>query len=71
MYFMLAGLIHKFYYLKMGLSVLLVFVGIKMLLMHHYKIPTAISLGIILLILGTSVVASIIRAKRLEKKEQV
>jgi tellurite resistance protein TerC len=67
MYFMLAGLIHKFYYLKMGLSVLLIFVGIKMLLMHHYKIPTAISLTVIVMILGTAVVASMIRAKRLEK----
>jgi tellurite resistance protein TerC len=54
------------------LSVVLSFVGIKMLLPDlsmaltgvSYKIPTGISLGVVLLILGVAVVASIIRARR-------
>jgi tellurite resistance protein TerC len=74
LYFVLAGVVHKFHYLKIGLSVVLTFVGIKMLLPDvsnavlgvTYRIPTEISLGIVALILGVAVVASLIRARRLE-----
>jgi len=69
MYFLLAGLIDKFYYLKLGLSVLLVFVGVKMCLIHVYKIPTAVSLVIIISILGVAAIASIMRNKRLAKEK--
>jgi tellurite resistance protein TerC len=61
MYFLLAGVITKFVYLKIGLSVVLIFVGAKMLLMDVYKLPIVTSLVIIAGILGISVVASLIR----------
>jgi tellurite resistance protein TerC len=61
MYFLLAGVIERFTYLKVGLSLVLVFVGAKMLLTGVYKLPIAASLGIIAGILGLSVVASLLR----------
>ena len=65
LYFILAGAVDKFHYLKLGLSAVLTYVGIKMLASEWYKIPTAISLLIIVSILGIAVVASLIRARRL------
>jgi tellurite resistance protein TerC len=64
LYFLLAGIITKFAYLKVGLSVVLIFVGAKMLLMDVYKLPIAASLGIIAAILGLSVVVSLLRPPR-------
>src|SRR5512142_250617 len=61
MYFLLAGVVHRFVYLKAGLSFVLVFVGAKMLLVDVYEVPIGASLGIIALILGASVVASLLR----------
>lgn len=61
MYFLLAGVMDRFVYLKLGLSVVLVFVGIKMVLVDVYKIPTPISLGVIAAILAVSVIASLRR----------
>jgi tellurite resistance protein TerC len=60
LYFLLAGIITKFAYLKVGLSFVLIFVGAKMLLMDVYKVPIAASLAIIAGILGLSIVASLI-----------
>ncbi|MBK7160381.1 MAG: TerC family protein [Ignavibacteria bacterium] len=68
LYFALAGVIHKFYYLKAGLSVILVFVGIKMLLIDIYKIPIGISLGFIALVVIISIYASVQKNKSLENK---
>ena len=62
LYFLLAGVITKFAYLKVGLSVVLIFVGAKMLLMDVYKVPIAASLGIIAGILGLSIVVSLLKA---------
>ena len=59
LYFLLAGVIHKFHFLKLGLSVVLVFVGAKMLLTDLYKVPVGVSLGVIALILVISVMASL------------
>ena len=47
MYFLLAGLIDRFIYLKIGLAVVLIFVGIKMLLSDVYKLPIWVSLSVI------------------------
>ena len=47
LYFMLAGVMEMFVYLKMGLSFVLVFVGVKMILVDVYKIPIGASLGVI------------------------
>lgn len=65
LYFLLAGVINTFYYLKLGLSAVLVFVGVKMVAIDFYKIPIVLSLGIIASILAIAVGASLIRARRL------
>lgn len=67
----MAGVIHKFHYLKLGLSVVLVFVGAKMLLVDAYKIPIGISLGVIALILAFSVAASLVFPKAAEAHSPV
>jgi len=64
LYFLLAGVIDKFYYLKLGLAVVLTFVGVKMTLIDIYKVPTGISLGVIASILLVAVIASFVRARR-------
>lgn len=66
MYFALAGTMDMFEYLHYGLSVVLIFVGIKMLGSHYFKIPTVWALAIVVLVLGTSVAASLLfpRKKR-------
>jgi tellurite resistance protein TerC len=70
LYFLLAGVVDKFHYLKLGLSFVLVFVGIKMVIVDLYKIPVGVSLGVIAAILTTSIVASLIRAKRMPELEE-
>lgn len=65
LYFALAGVMDKFHYLKIGLGVVLTFVGVKMLLGHsEWKIDTHLSLGVIVLILTTSIVASLVFPKK-------
>jgi len=64
LYFAMAGIMDKFHYLKIGLGVVLAFVGVKMLLAHTaYKIDTLMALGVILLTLAASVVMSLLRPK--------
>lgn len=70
LYFLLAGVVDKFYYLKLGLSVVLVFVGTKMVMVDLYKIPVGLSLGVIAGILAISVIASLVRAQRLLRLEK-
>jgi TerC family integral membrane protein len=60
LYFLLAGLLDRFVYLKIGLAALLVFAGAKILTSSIVEIPIAVSLGAIALILGTAIVASLI-----------
>ena len=69
LYFLLAGVIHKFHYLKLGLSVVLVFVGAKMLLIDIYKVPIGLSLGVIAAMLGTSVAASLLFPKEVSEHD--
>jgi tellurite resistance protein TerC len=60
MYFLLADLIHRFVYLKLGLSLVLVWVGIKMIISHAvFKIPTALGLGMVIAIIAVSIGASL------------
>jgi len=66
LYFALAGIMQLFHYLHYGLSAILVFVGIKMLLADLYKTPVGISLGVVAGFLLISVIASIIRPKQIE-----
>ena len=66
LYFALAGVMDKFHYLKVGLGVVLTFVGVKMILAHTaWKIDTLVSLGVIVLILTVSVVLSLLRPKKI------
>ena len=58
LYFLLSGMAGKFPYLKYGISVILFFVGVKMLISHHFKIPVLASLGVIVAILAASILAS-------------
>jgi tellurite resistance protein TerC len=61
LYFLLAGLMHKFRYLGLGLGLVLIFIGAKMLIHDWVEIPTNGSLGIVLGILALAVVASLLR----------
>jgi tellurite resistance protein TerC len=58
LYFLLVDVIHRFHYLKVGLSVVLVFVGLKMLAVDLYKVPIGASLGFIVFVLGAATAAS-------------
>lgn len=62
-YFALAGLMNRFHYLQIGLSMILIFIGMKMLIVDIYKIPLGYSLGVIAIVLTASVIFS------LKKKE--
>ncbi|AVE42268.1 TerC family protein [Providencia stuartii] len=64
MYFLLAGVAEKFTMLKYGLAVILTFIGVKMLLMDIYHIPTIISLGTVATILVATLVINVIVNKR-------
>ena len=64
LYFALAGLVDLFKYLKYGVALLLFYVGIKMLISDLYKIPTEISLIIIITILTVSILLSLIRKRK-------
>jgi tellurite resistance protein TerC len=63
LYFLLADVMDKFEYLKYGLAAVLTFVGIKMVIVDIYKIPTGASLGVVAAILTISVLASLWKAR--------
>jgi tellurite resistance protein TerC len=69
MYFLLAGVVHKFFYLKFGLAIVLVFVGLKMLLSKFYELPIWISLIVIAVAIGCSILASLVRSQRMLRRE--
>jgi tellurite resistance protein TerC len=64
MYFALAGMMEMFQYLHYGLSLVLIFVGGKMLLSHYYRIPTEIALAVVGSVLLIAVLASMIKPKK-------
>lgn len=68
LYFALAGLMDLFHYLKIGLSIVLSFIGVKMLLMDILPINIGLALGVVALVLTVSIFASIIRGTRLKKQ---
>jgi tellurite resistance protein TerC len=63
LYFLLADLMHRFVYLKLGLALVLVWVGVKMLLLEVYKIPTGVSLAVVGVLLTVAVGASWMRTR--------
>jgi tellurite resistance protein TerC len=70
LYFLLANVMHQFEYLKLGLAVVLSFIGVKMLLIDLYKIPVAVSLTVVASVLTISIIASIIKTRR-EARQKV
>jgi len=64
LYFVLAGMLDKFVYLKPGISFILIFVGLKMLLSGWFHVPTLLSLGVIVTTLALAVVLSLRRTPR-------
>jgi TerC family integral membrane protein len=64
LYFVLAGMLDKFVYLKPAISFILVFVGLKMLLSGVFHFPTLVSLGVIVTTLTLAVVLSLRRSAR-------
>lgn len=71
LYFVLASVINKFHYLKLGLSVVLTFVGVKMLLTDLFKIPIGLSLGVIIGVLAISIIASLVRDRMMSNEVTV
>lgn len=60
LFFVLAGIMEMFRFLKYGLSLVLVFIGLKMLVADFYKVPVGLSLAVVALILTVSVLASVL-----------
>lgn len=60
LFFMLSGLLGLFRYLKVGISLILCFVGVKMLIEGFYKVPIGVSLGVIAGVLAVSMAASVL-----------
>lgn len=71
-YFLLAGVVEKFHYLKAGLAVVLTFIGVKMLVeIVHIKIPPVIALAVVAFVLLASVAASLIWPQAVDKQIEV
>ena len=64
LYFLLAGMIGRFPYLKVGLAVVLVFVGAKLLASHVYHVPVWLSLAIIAVLIGGSIATSLLTTRQ-------
>ena len=60
LYFLLANLVDRFIYLKTGLALILAFVGIKMIVVDYFPVPTPISLALIVFILAVTITISMI-----------
>jgi tellurite resistance protein TerC len=54
----------RFHLLKYGLAVVLIFVGTKMLIVDLFKIPVAVSLGVVIAVLGTSILLSLLASRK-------
>ncbi len=70
LYFVLERANEAMYYLNYGLGLILAFVGVKMIIADWYPISTSLSLIIILVLLGVSVIGSLLRQRDLNKKEE-
>ncbi len=63
LYFALKNVVDLFVFLKYGVAAILAYVGVKMLIADFYKIPTSLSLGIIILCLAASIILSLMKKK--------
>ena len=68
LYFLLAGMMEKFYYLKSGLAMILFFIGCKMIVSEFFEIPIAVSLTVIFGILAAALLLSFIRIRQQQTK---
>ncbi len=64
LYFLLADMAERFHLLKFGLALVLMFVGTKMLIVEWFKIPVAVSLGVIVAVIGTSILLSLLATRK-------
>lgn len=64
LYFLLADMAARFHLLKFGLALVLMFVGIKMLIVEWFKVPVAVSLAVVVAVLGTSILLSLIASRK-------
>jgi len=71
LFFVLSGVMDKFHRLKVGLALVLIFVGIKMAIMDYYKIDVKVSLLVIAALIGGSIAASLIWPKKPDAAEVV
>jgi tellurite resistance protein TerC len=69
LFFAVHDLMGRLRYMKLCLVVLLAFIGVKMTISHHVKIPIGLSLGIIALIIGVGVVASLLRPRSADESK--
>ncbi|PIN83078.1 MAG: hypothetical protein COW26_00120 [Nitrosopumilales archaeon CG15_BIG_FIL_POST_REV_8_21_14_020_33_23] len=69
LYFLIGGMMERFYYLKPGLIVLLIFIGTKMIVSEFYHIETVTSLIIVFVILATVMIASLLKKPKTVKSE--
>jgi tellurite resistance protein TerC len=73
LYFALVGVIHRFHYLKYGLSLVLIFVGAKMLVNAYFEtkvIPTELALSVTAVLIGGSMLVSVFRTRKLAEAER-
>jgi len=73
LYFAISGMVNEFHYLKYGLAVILIFIGLKMLLAEYYKIPLVSALLFIVFVIVTSVLASLwgkVKKDKVKEKEE-
>ncbi len=63
LYFLLAGLMDRFIYLRTGLAFLLAFVGIKMMIADYFPVPRVLALAVIALILGITIALSMFKTQ--------
>ncbi len=68
LYFLLADMAERFDLLKFGLALVLMFVGTKMLIVEWFKIPVAVSLGVVAAIIGTSILLSLLATRKKLKR---
>jgi tellurite resistance protein TerC len=69
LYFLLANVMDKFQYLKLGLSAVLTFVGVKMVIVDLYKIPVGVSLGVVAGILTVSIIVSLWKTRNINRSK--
>ncbi len=60
LFFMLAGMAERFHLLNYGLAGVLIFIGVKMLIVHWWEMPIAVALGVVALLIGGSLIASLL-----------